>query len=283
MQQKNHYYPNKRQDVGILKTWAIMIGNIIRSRELIYQLFKRDFFMAYKKSFLGFTWIIAGPIIGIASWVFLQYTNVLNPGDTGIPFPVFVLVGASIWGLFMGFYGSAAGTLGAGASFIMQVNYPHEVLLIKQTAQHLANFIITFILNIFVLLLFQVIPDWKIIFFPLIIIPIFFLAAGLGLLMSISSVVAADLNNIMNIILGFVFYLTPIIYVQNAIQSEFLSKLVELNPLTYLVGGARDLILYGEMQYLDRFILVSILSFVFFMFTWRLFYVSEEKVIEKMI
>lgn len=238
--------------------------------------------MSYKKSFLGLTWIFISPIVGIISWVFLNYAGVLQPGSTGIPFPAYVLLSSSIWGLFMGFYGSAAGTLGAGSGFIMQVKYPHEVLLVKQTAQSLANFLVTFIVNIIVLLLFGVTPSWAIILFPIVILPLFFLGAGMGLFISVISVVATDLTNIFNILLGLVFYITPIVYIQSTIKSEFLTRLIELNPLTYLIGAVRDTIVYGKIDNVGSFILVSLLSFVFFMLTWRLFYVSEHKVIEKM-
>lgn len=277
------YTPDGRVKTGFFNTWSIMFRNIVKSRELIYQLFRRDFFMAYKKSFVGFAWIFVSPLVGIASWVVLNGAGILKPGDTGIPFPAYVLLGSSIWGLFMGFYSSAAGTLGAGSGFIMQVKYPHEALLVKQVAQHLANFLITFILNLVVLLAYGIVPSWKIVFFPLIIIPMFLLGAGMGLMLSVISVVATDISSIFNILLGFVFYVTPIVYTTSSITNPLLASLIELNPLTYLITSARDLITMGSIEYPERFLLVGIVSLVFFMLSWRLFYVSEDRVIEKMI
>ncbi|PIE34921.1 hypothetical protein CSA56_06280 [candidate division KSB3 bacterium] len=133
------YRPNQRHELGFFQTWIVMARNVIRSKELIWQLFKRDLLAGYKKSFLGMTWIFVSPIMAIISWVFLQKTGMLNPGDVGIPYPAYVLLGSSMWGLFMGFYTAARGTLKAGAGFIMQVNYPHEALLFKQMAQQLAQ------------------------------------------------------------------------------------------------------------------------------------------------
>lgn len=277
------YEPNQRLKIGFFNTWKIMIKNIIRSRTLIWQLFRRDFVMSYKKSFLGLAWIIISPIVGIASWVFLNSAGILEPGDTAIPFPAYVLLGSSIWGLFMGFYSSSAGTLNAGAGFINQVKYPHEALLVKQTAQYLANFLITFIVNIIVLLLFGVTPNIAILLFPIVTLPLFFIGAGVGLIMSVISVVATDLNNIVNILIGFVFYATPVVYQLDTIEDPILRSIVQLNPLSYIVSGARDLIIEGQIHYFDRFLLVSILSFLFFMLSWRLFFVSEDKVIERMI
>jgi len=84
------YEPDSRQKVGFFKVWTIIFRNIIASRELIFQLFRRDFLMAYKKSFIGMGWIFISPIIGIISWVFMNYTGVLNPGDVGIPYLAYV-------------------------------------------------------------------------------------------------------------------------------------------------------------------------------------------------
>jgi lipopolysaccharide transport system permease protein len=276
------YEPNSRRKIGFFKVWVLMFRNIIASRELIFQLFKRDFLMSYKKSFLGMGWIFISPIIGIISWVFMNYTGVLIPGDVGIPYPAYVLLSTSIWGLFMGFYSSAAGTLGAGASFIMQVKFPHEALLIKQTAQHLANFLITFIVNMIVLLIFGVVPHWMTILFPILILPLFFLGAGIGLIVSVIGVVATDLQKGFDFVLGLVLYITPVIYSPN-VNNIFLQKVIKWNPLTYLIGGVRDLIIYGRIEHLDRFMLASVFALLIFMISWRLFFVSEYKVIEKMI
>lgn len=276
------YSPNYRLKIGFFQTWGTMIRNIVNSKELIWQLFRRDFLMSYKKSFLGMWWILLSPIIGIVSWVFLNSTGILNPGDVGIPFPAYVLLSSSIWGLFMGFYGAAAGTLGAGSGFIMQVKFPHEALLAKQTAQHLAGFLITLGVNVVVLLLFGIVPSWGILLFPLVALPLFFLGAAIGLVVSVVSVVASDISSVISTLLGFALYVTPVIYAADT-QNSFLQKVTELNPLTYLIGAVRDMTIYGRIDHFDRYVFVSVIAFLLFMFSWRLFFVSEDKVIEKMI
>jgi lipopolysaccharide transport system permease protein len=206
----------------------------------------------------------------------------LEPGEVGIPYPAYVLLSTSIWGLFMGFYGSAAGTLSAGTGFIMQVKYPHEALLIKQIAQHLAGFLITFIVNIVVLLFFKVVPCWNIVFFPVLVLPLFFLGAGIGLVVSVINVVAADLQKGFDFILNIIFFITPVIY-SPRISNPFLSKIIKWNPLTYLIGGVRDSIIYGRIEHWDRFLYTALFSLVIFLLAWRLFFVSEDKVVEKML
>ncbi|HOT44546.1 MAG TPA: ABC transporter permease [Spirochaetota bacterium] len=276
------YEPNYRAKIGFFKIWMVMLRNIIRSRELIWQLFKRDFLMSYKKSFLGMAWIVISPVVGIVSWIFMNFTGVLNPGDVGIPYPAYVLLSSSVWGLFMGFYTAGEGTLAAGAGIITQVQFPHEALLIKQTAHQLANFILGFVLNIIILIAFGVIPSWKIVFFPLVTIPLFLLGAGIGLVVSVIGVVAMDLSKGMTIVLGLVMYITPVIY-SNRVDNPFLKTVITYNPLTYLVGNVRDLIIYGRFDTIEMFLYSTLFAIGVFLVSWRFFYLSEDKVVDKMI
>jgi len=276
------YRPNQRHELGFLKTWLVMSRNIVRSRELIWQLFKRDFFAAYKKSFIGISWIFISPLMGIVSWVYLNMTGMLKPGDVGIPYPAYVLVGTSMWGLFIGFFSSATETLSSGKDLVMQVNYPHEALLFKQTAQHLANFVIAFILNIIVLLIMGVIPSWKTIFFPIVILPLFFLGAAIGLVFSMISIVAIDINKAVSMGMALMMYVTPIIY-SDKINNHVVQTIIKWNPLTYLVCSARDIIIYGRLYNYKGYLICSFISLLLFLISWRLFYVSEDKIIERMI
>ncbi len=259
-----------------------MAQNIINSKELIWQLFKRDFFASYKKSFIGISWIFIAPLAGIVSWVFLQKTGMLHPGNMEIPYPVYVLIGTSMWGLFMGFFNSANATLSAGQALVMQVNYPHEALLFKQTAQHLAQFIITFVMNIAVLLVFKVMPSWGIIFFPIVALPMFFLGAAIGLVTSMISIVAVDISRIINMGMGLLMWATPVIY-SDKVENPIVQTLIKWNPLTYLVCSTRDIILYGKLYHPAGYFICVGLSFLLFMISWRLFFVSEDRIIERMI
>lgn len=288
------YRPNQRHELGVIHTWTVMARNVWRARELIWQLFKRDFFAQYKKSFLGATWIIISPVVGILSWVFLQMTGVLVPGDVGIPYPAYVLIGSSMWGLFLGLYHSAESTLQAGKELIMQVNYPHEAMLFKQVGQQMANFSITLVLNLLVLTLLRifqpegfeiVFPNWGILLFPFVILPLFFLASAVGLIVAMIHVVAVDISRFISMGLGFLMYLTPIIYSADTITNPVALAIIRWNPLTYLVGSARDILIYGhlyEHNYAAYFLVAGV-SFLLFMFSWRLFYVSEGQIVERMI
>ncbi len=268
-----------------LSFWATMVQiarNARESKDLIIQLFKRDFLMQYKKSYIGFFWIFLTPIIGIISWVFYNATGVLSPGDVGIPYPAYVLLSSTIFGLWSAFQSGAAGTLNAGAGFINQVNYPHEALLIKQQLIQIANFAIAFIINILVLLIYGVVPSWLIVFTPLLILPMIFLGSAIGLMIALIAVVAPDIQRLINFAIGLVMYVTPVIY-SPQVDSPLLQTIIRYNPLTYLIGGVRDAIIYGHINHFGTFLILGGCTFVLFLISLRIFYIAEMKVIEKMI
>jgi lipopolysaccharide transport system permease protein len=238
--------------------------------------------MSYKKSFIGAGWIFIAPIMGVISWVFYNSTGILKPGDVGIPYPAYVLLSTSIFGLFGGFFTAASGTLTAGSGFITQVNYPHDALLIKQAMLQLANFAIVFFINIVVLFSFGVVPSLCIFLLPLLILPIFFIGSAIGLFACVIEVVASDINKVITFIIGLLLYITPVIY-SSKVQNLFLQKMIKWNPLTYLIGGARDMIIYGKMDHMDTYLICAGVSFLLFLFSWRIFYITEQRVIEKMI
>ena len=90
------------------------------------------------------------------------------------------------------------------------------------------------------------------------------------------------LNKMINVGMGLLLYLTPVIYSPKT-QNPVLQQIIKWNPLTYLIGDARDAIIYGRFTHIDRYMISAGISLVLFLISWRLFYVSEQKIIEKMI
>lgn len=276
------YIPNKRLKAGFFKAFLEMFKNIILSRELIWQLFRRDFLMAYKRSFLGQTWIFISPLVGIFSWLVLNFAGVLKPGDLGVPYPVYVLIGSSIWGLFMAFHEAAVGTLMTGTELIAQIRYSHESLFIKQVGQALANFLLSFVMNLLVILFFGVRLRPEIFLLPVLFFPLFFLAAGPGLIRAIIAVVLPDVDKGLTVLVSLLMYITPVVYSPD-VQNPLLKTVVRYNPLTYLVGAPRDLVLYGKYAYWPEYGISTGIVFLLFLLCWKMFYIAEERVIEKIL
>ena len=275
------YTSDTRRRTGFWRSLAGMSDNIICSRELIWQLFIRDYLAVHKKSFLGFTWIVLAQVVATLSWLFMNAAGVLQPGTTSVPYPVYVLLGTTIWGLFTGFYQSATQTLTAAQSYILQVRYPHEVLLVKQALEQALNFAAALLVNVLAFLWFGVRPSWMLVLLPLTTLPLFFLGAGLGLIIAVLGVVAVEFKRVCEVGLGLLLFLTPVLYNPAALGPRF-QAILHWNPLTHLIDTARSTMLTGTVPDPLAFGLSSLFALAVFLIAWRLFYVSEHRVIEKL-
>jgi len=182
----------------------------------------------------------------------------------------------------MNFFTSTSQTLQVAQGFISQVNFHHEALLVKQGLQDLTNFGITLVMNIVLMLVFGVTPHWQIVLLPLLILPIFMISASLGILISIANTVTTDIQRIATFLLSILMFITPVIY-SAKIKISLMQSIIFYNPLTYIVCGPRDLILYGHINNPQNYWYSMALALGLFAFTMRFFYVSEKRVIEKMI
>lgn len=275
------YEPNQRVNMGLIKSYVFIFSNIFKSKELIWQLFKRDFFYGYKQSGLGIFWIFISPLIGILSWVFMNYTGILNPGDLNLPYPVYVLIGSTMWGLFMSFYSGTASCLSSSGQLILQINFAHEALVAQQIAQTIVNFSINILMIVVILFIFRITPNWKVIFFPLTIIPILMVGTGIGLIISVITVVVHDISKIISAGLGFLMFLTPVIY-SPKFQNKIVQNVIKFNPMSYLISGSRDLIFYGRIENFNGYFYSCLAAIFIFMMALRFFYLSEHKIFEKL-
>ncbi|MCE9613251.1 MAG: ABC transporter permease [Lentisphaerae bacterium] len=279
------YRANQRHEMSWVGVCVTMTRNIIGSSELIKQLLKRDLFAKYKKSRIGALWVLTGPIMQTVPWLIAAKMNVYNPGATTVVLGVYLLVGRSCWSAFNGFFTGASATLDQGTALVQQVKYPHEALFIKQMLVELFNFSLSFIPTLLAMLLYRVYPGWGLLLFPLTLLPLFFLGAAMGLFVSMIRVVAYDLDRFLLLIMGLLMWTAPILYSDTDPPHPLLRTINDYNPLTYLICTCRDVLIHGHV-YNDAvgvYVACAGGSLLLFLISLRLFFVSEHKLVERMI
>lgn len=274
------YEPDQRTRLGFVASWKAMAENVVHSRELIWQLFKRDLLAGSKQSMFGLLWIVLSPLLGIVSWVLMHEAGVLRPGALDVPYPLYVLFGTAIWGLFMAFYSAAASSLTSAGGLLVQAKFSHEALV----AQQMAHTVIVVIVNMLLLLGvwggFGAAFHWAALLFPLSLIPLWLLGTGIGMVVSVFAVLVRDMSKTITTVLGLAMFMTPVVYAAD-VESAWLQRLIAWNPLTYLVGGARDVVLEGGIAHPSEYAASVLLAASVFLAAWRLFFMSEQKVAEK--
>jgi ABC-type polysaccharide/polyol phosphate export permease len=76
-------------------------SDLLASRELAWRLLVRNISAHYRQSLLGYAWAFVPPLFTTLIWVFLSSQNILDIGNNGMPYPLFVLTGTILWQNFV--------------------------------------------------------------------------------------------------------------------------------------------------------------------------------------
>src|SRR3954463_609077 len=182
------YTPDDRRG-GVLRTALYSFRETWRYRELVWTLFSRDFRAQFKQSILGYFWTVLGPVLGVFSFVFMNYMGILHPGATVVPYPLYAFVGTSVWGFLMNSIGNMSGGLNAHAELIMRTNIPKIALAASALANIAYGALVNMILIVFFMLFSRVPFSWSSLAFPVLCLPLLVLGTGVGLATSVVGIV----------------------------------------------------------------------------------------------
>jgi ABC-type polysaccharide/polyol phosphate export permease len=86
-------------DSGAIRIRAFFeLRELVRYRYLLVNLVKRDLKVRYKRSILGFVWVMLSPLLTMTV-IAIVFSNVFRFG--GIPhYPAYLLVGILVWTVF---------------------------------------------------------------------------------------------------------------------------------------------------------------------------------------
>lgn len=274
--QSNIYEPNKYIKLGI-RIWPEMFSELFQSRELIWRLFIRNLSVKYKQAVLGSFWILLMPFVAIGTFMFLNRSGILNIENTNMPYPLFALIGLSVWQIFSTGITSGCNSLVGAGDMITKVNFPREALVFSSIAQSLFEFGVKSCLIVVFFFVFKFTPSWGIILLPIALIPILFLTLGLSLILSLVNGVLRDTANVVTLLVTFLMFLTPVLYP----IKEGKSALFKLNIFTSLINTPRELITTGTVKEPLDFLIASAISFLVFFVSWRVFHLVETKIPER--
>lgn len=241
---------------------------------------KRDIQSQHRQSLLGFFWIVAPVVINSLIWLFLNGSGVVNvniPG--GIPYPVFVIVGTTIWNIFAEAVQSPINSVNAGRSIISKINFPKEALLMKGLYTTFFNLVIKMIPVVAVLTVYQIMPSWNLLFFPFYIIALTIFAFSIGLIITPLGLIYTDISKVLTTGISFLMYLTPVVYA--APKAGIFKFLFNLNPLTYIINDIRNTLTGVELQSLEFIVIITVISSIVLLIGLVIFRKSMPIIIEK--
>ena len=224
------------------------VASVVASRELLWSLTQRELRTKYRRSFLGWAWSMLNPLAHVAIYgcgFGVLFGITAPPGEnSGVSsFALFLLCALLPWNFFAQTIGMGMSSIANNSGLVRRVAFPREVLVFSNVAHALVQFAIELVLLVAIMLIAgsPLLP-----FLPIVLILTIFLAvfgSGYALALSASSVYFRDLNYLWAIVMQVWFFLTPVVYGPEIIQSnvpEWGQNLMRLNPMVHFVAAYRD-------------------------------------------
>src|SRR4030042_2858715 len=243
--------------------------NIIKYKELLFELIKREIKARYKQSILGYAWVILVPLINliVLSLVFSFFIRIPT-GDT--PYAVFLFAGLVPWTFTANAITFATNSLVSNSSLITKVNLPREVFPLATILAKLIDFVLMILILFVIMAFFGVTFKFTLLFIPLIFIVHLMFVVGISLILAALNVFYRDVENIIGVFLTIWMYMTPVIYPQELIPTKFI-PIFNLNPMMPIINAYRNVIVYGVPPSWQSFTYAAIISVLVFIIGYKYF------------
>jgi lipopolysaccharide transport system permease protein len=202
----------------------------------------------FARSYLGGLWFILHPLAQslIFSIVLAEVMQARIPNmDNTAAYPIYLLSGMAAWGLFAEILNRSMTIFIEQAPALKKIAFPRLCLPVIVWGGAIINHLLLLLAIAVIFVFFGHYPGTAWIYVPIGIALISALAFGLGVFLGVLNVFARDVGQIMTVVMQLWFWLTPIVYVKNAVP-ESVHAYIDLNPMTGLVAIYQDALLLDQ-------------------------------------
>lgn len=232
-----------------------------RYRELFQVLAWRDLSVRYKQTVIGVAWAVVRPILTmlVFTFVFGTVANLKSHGTA--PYALMVFAGLLPWQFFSTALTDSSNSLTTNANLISKVYFPRLIVPTATIVVAFVDFAISFVLLLGMMVIYQFVPPWQIIFIPVFVVLCFLTSLGPGLWITSLNVKYRDFRYVIPFIIQFGLYLTPVGFTKDVILAkipENLHFVYNMNPMVGVIDGFRWCILGGPPPFLEPAFLIGI-------------------------
>ena len=220
-----------------VSSWSLGWADLKRHRELLYFLTWRDIKVRYKQTVLGVAWSILQPLaVALALAAFLGRVIPMTSSD--LPYPVFAYAGMVLWQLFAQSLTEASNSIVGNEQLVSKIYFPRLLAPLSAVAASLLDFAVSLLVLVLYFIYFRITPSVTIVLGPLFVLPVLLSSLGTGLWLSALNVRYRDVRFIVNFLVQFWFFATPVAYPTRAVPVRW-RALYELNPMVGALDGFR--------------------------------------------
>lgn len=218
-------------------------GSIIKHRALILELAKNDFKNRYLGSYLGILWAFINPVLTIMVLWFVFEIGFKTVAVKNAPFILWLTCGLLPWYFLVDCLLSACNSITDNSFLVKKVVFKVSLLpvvkILSALFVHLIFLALYFILAIYM----GHPPGWRAVQVLYYMFLTIIFTLGLSWLSSSINVFIRDLGQLINIILQFGFWATPIAWSMEMMPPRY-HWFIKLNPAYYIVDGYRQSLLF---------------------------------------
>ena len=211
-------------------------------RAMVTTAVEKDFKGRFKYTALGYGWHLLNPLTHILIY-YLIFTALL-----GRDIPNYWLYISS--GMFAFSFCSTIITQGAGSivgnsRMITKIAFAREVLVITKVCIQLITLTISYVILALLVGISGVGLTWNVLWLPVIMIMMATFSAGVAYLFSGIIVYYRDIQNALNIVMGCMLFMVPVIYLAEKRSSPFMDFIWSINPLYYYIETVHNVLWAG--------------------------------------
>jgi lipopolysaccharide transport system permease protein len=209
-------------------------------------------------------------VLAAASFTLAGKAAILNITDTGIPYPVFALIGTALWQTFSEATACPLGALTASKPLLARIRFPSEAVVLAKFGEVLFNFTLKLVLVACALAIYRVPIGWGVLLVPFGVLALMCFGLSLGLFLAPVGGLYEDVGRGLTMLLGIGLFLTPVIYTR-AEPGSVIDWINFLNPVTPLLVTTRELLTTGIVSRSRDFFVVAGLTPPLLLLGWLFF------------
>lgn len=281
-------YTSQSEAFSPKRVLRAMVRGIIQSRYMALRLVVKDIKSDYAKSAFGMVWDLVDPLVLGFIFYSLMRTRVINPGETGMPYAIFIIFGLLMYATFMESVMRMVNLVKSSKYLLSQLKLPPEALILSVLFRIGFNsFFRLMVMLFFALLLrntalangqssFDLVGFLKFIaLFPSIIL----VGTATGLFFAPLNAIYSDVGTALRIGLGPYRYLSPVLWPLPL--TGLWAYVHAISPISPLFLDLRMLATNNIMNYPGHFAARILIFGVLFLFAWFIFHISVIVLSEK--
>jgi ABC-type polysaccharide/polyol phosphate export permease len=222
------------------------MSDLSRHRFLFEQMVRRELRQKYQGSVLGLAWYVVNPLVLMGAY-YLMFGVALRPGFHHDAYPLFLLVGLTVWIFFNQSLLSAAPSLLDQGSLVRKARFPRETIPASVVAVQVVTFLVVLALVAVVTVAVRGTLGAPLLLLPVLLAALVAFVLGLALAVSILHAYYRDVAPILGAMLLPWFFLSPIFFTPGDITDHAWARdvLTWVNPVAPFITAIREVLYAG--------------------------------------